>query len=40
MKLLVLLLIEIKVGIFEQYLITYKILNLVKIHSAALSINP
>ena len=31
-------LIGIKVGIFEQNLVTYKILNLVKIRSAALSI--
>ena len=38
-KRLLLLLIGIKVGIFEQYLVTYKILNLVKIRSAALSIN-
>jgi hypothetical protein len=33
----VLPLIGINVGIFEQYLLTYKTLNLVKIRSAALS---
>jgi hypothetical protein len=38
MKLPVILLIGVKVGIFEQYLVTYKILNFVKINSAALSI--